>query len=128
MRAESLQSCPALCNSMDCSPPGTSLCLWDSPGKNTEVGCHAFLQDIFPTQGSNLLLLHLLHWQTGSLPLVPPGRPTVNTHMVKTKVLQLTFCSNNIFHILMHLCIPLLIHQSMNFLKQFRISWRHQYP
>ena len=24
---------------------------WDSPGKNTEVGCHALLQGIFPTQG-----------------------------------------------------------------------------
>jgi len=30
------------------------LCPWDSPGKNTEVGCHAFLlQGIFPTQRSN---------------------------------------------------------------------------
>ena len=32
------------------------------------------LQGIFPTQGSNLCLLHLLHWQAGSLPLVSPGR------------------------------------------------------
>ena len=30
----------------------------DSPGKNTGVGCHALLQGIFPTQGSNLRLLH----------------------------------------------------------------------
>ena len=34
------------------------LCPWDSPGKNTGVGCHALLQGIFPTQGSNLGLLH----------------------------------------------------------------------
>ena len=27
---------------------------WDPPGKNTEMGCHALLQGIFPTQGSNL--------------------------------------------------------------------------
>ena len=27
---------------------------WDSPGKNTGVGCHSLLQGIFPTQGSNL--------------------------------------------------------------------------
>ena len=27
-----------------------------SPGKNIEVGCHALLQGIFPTQGLNLLL------------------------------------------------------------------------
>ena len=29
------------------------LCSWDSPGKNTAVGCHALLQGIFPTHGSN---------------------------------------------------------------------------
>ena len=41
---------------------------WDFPGKNIGVGCHFLLQGIFPTQGSNLRLLHLLHWQVGSLP------------------------------------------------------------
>ena len=30
------------------------------------------LQEICPTQGSNPRLLHLLHWQAGSLPLAPP--------------------------------------------------------
>ena len=49
------------------------LCLWDSPGKNTGVGCYFLLQGIFPTQGWNPHLLHLLHWQEGSLPLAPPG-------------------------------------------------------
>ena len=44
------QLCPTLCDPMDCGPPGSS---GDSPGKNTGVGCHAFLQGIFPTQGSN---------------------------------------------------------------------------
>ena len=34
---------------------------WDSPGKNTGVGCHALLQGIFLTQNSNLCLLCLLH-------------------------------------------------------------------
>ena len=51
------QSCPILCNSMDYSPPG-SFAHGDSPGKNTGVGCHALLQGIFPTQGSNPGLLH----------------------------------------------------------------------
>ena len=46
----------------------------DSPGKNTGVGCHALFQGIFPTQGSNLRLLCLLHWQVGSLPPAPPGK------------------------------------------------------
>ena len=44
-------SCPTLYNSIDCSPPGSSV-HGDSPGKNTGVGCHALLQGIFPTQGS----------------------------------------------------------------------------
>ena len=39
------------------SPPGSSV-QGDSPGKNTEVGCHTLLQGIFPTQGSNPGLLH----------------------------------------------------------------------
>ena len=34
------------------------LCPWDSLGKHTGVGCHALLQGIFPTKGSNLGLLH----------------------------------------------------------------------
>ena len=36
-------------------------CPWDSPGKNTGVGCHALLQGILPIQGLNLCLLWLLH-------------------------------------------------------------------
>ena len=31
---------------------------WDFPGKNTGVGCHFLLQEIFPTQGLNPALLH----------------------------------------------------------------------
>ena len=53
--------------------PARLLCPWDSPGKNTGVGCHFLLQGIFPTQGSNPYLFCLLHWQMGSLPLVPPS-------------------------------------------------------
>ena len=42
------------------------LCPWDSPGKNTRVGCYALLQGIISTQGSNSLLLCFLHWQVDS--------------------------------------------------------------
>ena len=31
---------------------------WDFPGKNTGVGCHFLLQEIFPTQGLNPGLPH----------------------------------------------------------------------
>ena len=56
------QSCPTLCDTMDYSSPGSSV-HGDSPVKNTRVGCHALFQGIFPTQGSNLHLLSLLHWR-----------------------------------------------------------------
>ena len=49
--------CPTRCDPMDCSPPGSSV-HGNSPGKNTGMGCHALLQGIFPTQGSNPDILH----------------------------------------------------------------------
>ena len=48
------------------------LCPWDSPGKNTPVGCHFLLQGIFPTWGSKSSLLHL---QVDSVPLSHLGSP-----------------------------------------------------
>ena len=51
------QLCQTVCDTMDCSPPGSSV-HEDSPGKNTRLGCHALLQAIFPTQGSNPGLPH----------------------------------------------------------------------
>ena len=41
------------------------------------VGCHALLLGIFLIQRPNPRLLCLLHWQMGSLPLVPLGKPFV---------------------------------------------------
>ena len=55
--------------------PTRFLCPWDSPGKNTGVNCHAFLQGIFPTQGSNPRLSCLLHKQADSVPLSHQGSP-----------------------------------------------------
>ena len=51
------QSCPILCDPVGCSLLGSSV-HGDSPGKNAIVGCHALLQGIFPTQGSNPGLWH----------------------------------------------------------------------
>ena len=51
------QSCQILGCPMDCRPPGSSV-HGDSPGKNSEVDCHAILQVIFPTRGSNSGFLH----------------------------------------------------------------------
>ena len=74
MCVQSFRSCPTLGDPKNCSPPGSSV-HGDSPGKNIGVGCHTRLQGIFSTQGLNPCLLCLLHWQAGSLPLVPPGKP-----------------------------------------------------
>ena len=36
---------------------------------------------IFPIQGLNPHLLHLLHWQVGSLPFEPPRKPPVYSYI-----------------------------------------------
>ena len=51
------QSCPTLCDPVDCSLQGSSV-HGNSPGKNTGVGCHSLLQGIFPTRGLNPSLPH----------------------------------------------------------------------
>ena len=51
------QSCPTLCNTMDCSPPGSSV-HGILQTKSTGVGFHALLQGIFPTRGLNPCLQH----------------------------------------------------------------------
>ena len=71
------QSCRTLCDPMDCSLPGSSV-HGDSPGKNTEVGCHSLLQGIFPTQESNpglqycKQILHHLSWQSSLMEIKEP--------------------------------------------------------
>ena len=63
-------------------------CPWDSPGKNTGVGCHVLLQGIFPTQGLNSHLLRPLHWQMDSLLLMPAGKPLdLHAYFYKSKSL-----------------------------------------
>ena len=64
------------------------------------MSCHAILQGIFPTQGSNPSFLCLLHWQVDSLPLVPPGKPAMlytRTNIIK----QLYFNKNKLKNIVL---------------------------
>ena len=58
---------------MDWNLPGSCLCSYNFPGKNTGVGCHFLLRGIFLTQGPYPPPLCLLHWQASSLPVVLPG-------------------------------------------------------
>ena len=73
-QSKSLQSCPAFCDPMECSPTGSS----------ARGILQARVQEwvaISYSQGSSQLrdqicLLRLLHWQEGSLRLAPPGKST----------------------------------------------------
>ena len=66
------QSFLTLCRPMDCSPPGSSV--HGVSQQECWSGCHCLLQGIFLTQGFNLSLWCLLHWQAGVLPLIPPEK------------------------------------------------------
>ena len=66
------QSCPTLCDPMDCNPLGSSGAPWNSPGKNTRVGCHSLLQSNLSDPGIKPGSPTL---QADSLPSEPPGKP-----------------------------------------------------
>ena len=94
------QSCPALCDPMDCSLPGTSV-HGNSPEKNTGVSCHSY-SGIFPTQCSNpvlpqyrRILYHLS--QEGSLPPLTGSR--IDT-VLGTEILDIKMISiEHIYHL-----------------------------
>ena len=70
--------CLTFCNRVDCSPPGSSVHgILQSRRLDWVAGF--LLQGIFPTQVSNLGLLHLLHWQAHSLPLSYLGSQKIYT-------------------------------------------------
>ena len=57
VHAKLFQSCPTLCDSIECSLLGSFLCPQDFSGKNIGMGCHALLQGIFPTQNQTYFSL-----------------------------------------------------------------------
>ena len=67
---KSLQSCPTLCDSIDCSPSGSSVHGILQARILAWIAMPSFKGS--STQGWNP---HLLYWQVDSLPLVPPGKP-----------------------------------------------------
>ena len=73
--------------------PARLLCPWDSPGKNTGVGCHALLQGIFLTQESNPGLLHYRDILYG---LSYEGSPTASP-IASKGILNLCFSSSHIW-------------------------------
>ena len=90
-----VQACPAL--QPHGQEPTKLLCPWNSPDKNTGVGCHFLLQGIFRTQGLNPSLLHcrwiLYHlnhqiYPNFSLDAIQIHLPTVLPKMKSTLVYQ----------------------------------------
>ena len=79
--AKLLHSCLTIYNPLDHSLPGSSV--HGILQARVLEWVVMLLQGIFPTQGSNLCLLYLLHWQMGSLPLEPPkGFFSVNLYFL----------------------------------------------
>ena len=66
-----VQSCSTLCDSMDCSLPGSSV----HKIFQERILEWTFLQGILPSQELNSCLLHPLYWQAGFLPLNHLGIP-----------------------------------------------------
>ena len=60
----------------DCCPPGP----WNSPGKNSGVGSHPLVQEIFPMQGSNP---GLLYYRQIIYPSETPGKPLIFIILLK---------------------------------------------
>ena len=65
-----------LCNPVDCSVPGSSLCPWKFPRQEYWSGLPFPSPGDLPDPGSNPHLFCLLHWQADSLPLNHLGSPT----------------------------------------------------
>ena len=76
------QSCPILCDRMDCSPPGSSSIHGILQKEYCRVLPWPPLQGLFPAQSLNPRLLCLLHWQEGSLPPAPLGKSLVNVNLI----------------------------------------------
>ena len=71
---KSLQLFMTLWDLMDYNPPGSSV-HGILQARILEWVAMPSSRGIFPTQGSNQCHLCPLHWQAGSLPLTPPGKP-----------------------------------------------------
>ena len=92
---------------------------WDSPGKNTGVGCHALLQGIFPTQGLiESLSLAPSHWQVTSLLLAPSGKPVMHFQFSSVQLSCPTLCDT------MNCSMPgLPVHHQLPEPTQTRVHW-----
>ena len=75
--AQSLQSCPTLCNFMDYSLPSSSVHGILQARILEWVATPSSRGSSPPRDGTYVSYIYL-HWQAGSLPLVPPGKPFIS--------------------------------------------------
>ena len=102
--------------------PTRLLCPWDSPGKNTGVGCHALLHGIFLTHGPNPGVLCLLHWQVGSWPPAPLGKEVMMVDTAQFKACQ----KDPVFPLCFSLCVSLSLSISLShtqFVQIVKSNW-----
>ena len=74
MCAKSLRLCQTLCDSMDCSLPGSSVHGILQARILEWVAMPSSRGSSQPRDGTQVSYIYL-HWQVGSLPLAPPGKP-----------------------------------------------------
>ena len=79
--------------------PSRLLCPWNSPSKNTEMGCHSLLQGIFPSQGSNpcfllcrQILYHLSHQESDQCPYKKDSRELPHPFCLVRHIGKRAFC------------------------------------
>ena len=94
--------CPTVCDPMDYSPPGSSV---------HGISQARILEWVATSSSrgssrSNPYLLHLLHWQAGSLPLVPPGKPRLSQAILTSHKKVLTLSEARLFLFLNDLICP----------------------
>ena len=111
---EVAQSCPTLCDPMDCSLPGSSVhgifffflphptpCPWDFPGKSTGVGCHCLLR-ITQQLRINIPLSKFAQMSTSNEAYTNYSL-SMATHIPSAFTMPLILCfSHSIYHLLTH--------------------------
>ena len=109
----------SFCDPIDYSTPGSSV-HGISQEKKTGVGCHFFLQGIFPIQGLNWHLLHcrqvLYHWATSEAPHKYQYIVSIeNNCFIVQNSYENIYCSHK--HVFIH----------STFLRCFKNKWREQW-
>ena len=79
-RAKLLQPCLTLSDPMDCSLPGSSV-QRILQARILERVAVSYFNGSSPPRDQTLVSLCLLHWQAGSLPLSPPGKPLLYQYL-----------------------------------------------